>query len=422
MDFEVPLAHGAFRGSMPVPASKSIWQRALVLDALAERPVRVRPAQAETEPPGEDVGALGRALTSLGRWSGSALGEDRMSRRLDLGLGATGFRFTLPLAALRPAGARTLVTGRPALLRRPHRALLTALAGLGVRWKRRHSGSIRIHGGGYRGGRVVLDGGLSSQYASALLLAAPRAGGLELVFTGPCVSRPYLRLTLDLLAACGVPTEAEGLEGGRGRVRVAAVAPSVEAIAVPPDASAAAGLFAAAALTGGAVHVAGLARDGAQADLALLPILERMGATVASDAAGVRVTGPGGRLQAPGDVHLADAPDLLPVVAALAAAADGRTRITGVGHARRKESDRVATSAAAIARLGGRAGIEPEGLVIEGGGLAGGTVDVAGDHRIAFAFGALGLVVPGVRLAGAEAVGKSHPRFLEALQRIAKGD
>ncbi|MDJ0974789.1 MAG: 3-phosphoshikimate 1-carboxyvinyltransferase [Planctomycetota bacterium] len=421
MDFEVPVAHGAFRGSIPVPASKSVWQRALVLRALADTPVAVRAHAASAAPTGDDVRALDTSLTSIGGWHANALGADRITRRADLGLGATGFRFMLPLAALRPRGARTLVTGGRGLLVRPHRPLLNALVRRGVRLKRRHSGAIRVLGGGYTGGRVVLDGSLSSQYASALLLAAPRTGGIELCFAGPCVSRPYLGLTLDALRAFNIECEAEGLDGSRGTVRVAAGVPARDVLDVPPDASAAAGLFAAAALTQSAVRVPGLTREGAQADLALLGILERMGARVTSDDAGVQVEGTGARLASPGPVDLTDAPDLLPVVAALAAAADGRTRIHGVGHARGKESDRVATSAAAIRALGGRAEAADDALTVTGGALEGGRVDVAGDHRIAFAFGALGLAVPGVRLSGAQAVGKSHPGFLDDLARIAAG-
>lgn len=425
MDFDVPTATGAFQGTFDVPVSKSMFQRALVLQTLADAPATLVQSGAAiegTHGAGDDVVLLAQALDTLGGWREGAVGSGRASCRVSLGLGATGFRLILPVAALRPSGARTLVTGARGLRMRPHGALLRALASRGVGLKRRRSGAIRVHGGGYAGGRITLDPRVSSQFATALMLAAPRSTGVALRFTAACVMRPYLRITAHMLAQYGIETELEGLDRPGGCVRVAAGVPRATEVALEPDASAAAGLWAAAALAGASVLVPGLRRESIQADVALLGILERMGATITEEGAGVRVTGPGGRLRGAGDVELADATDLLPIVAALGAGAEGETRITGVAHARRKESDRVATSAAGIAALGGTAEIESDDVLrVCGGQLSGGAVRVAGDHRIAFAFGALGLVVPGVRLLGAGAVTKSHPGFLDDIARIAAG-
>ena len=114
-------------------------------------------------------------------------------------------------------------------------------------------------------------------------------------------------------------------------------------------------------------------------------------------------------------MDLGEAPDLLPIVGVLAAGAQGETVVRGAGHARFKESDRLATVAAGIEALGGDARVEGDVLRIRGRALRGGRVAVAHDHRIALAFGVLGLVVPGVVLQGAEAVGKSYPTFFEEL-------
>ncbi|MFV1958138.1 MAG: hypothetical protein ACC662_01865, partial [Planctomycetota bacterium] len=198
-------------------------------------------------------------------------------------------------------------------------------------------------------------------------------------------------------------------------------------LAIEADASSAAPWWAAAALTGGWVEVENLPRTSRQADAVLADILERMGARIgpASTAHAFRLEGPGvGDLRAPGDVDLSNAPDLLPLVGALGAVAAGRTRITGVAHARLKESDRLATTAAAVRALGGRVEVFPERgeMRLEGGVLGGGHVDAAGDHRLVLAFGVLGLVVPQTVLCGAEAVAKSHPGFLGELARRTGGD
>jgi len=324
----------------------------------------------------------------------------------------------MPLAALRPAGARTLLRGAPALLKRPHGTLRRALVRMGARIKRRHSGALRVLGGGLQGGTLRVDPARSSQYASALLLAAPRCGGLTLELTGRPASLPYLRLTLRMLEAFGVGVAAEGLDSERARIVVQEGAPQAASVVLEPDASCATTWWTAAALTGGSLLVPGLRRSSAQADMALLPLLERMGARVEDTADGVRVSG--GGLEALGDVDLRDSPDLIFLVGVLAARAAGETIIRGVTHTRRKESDRVAVLARGLTAMGARVTVAADDSVrIQGGTLHGAAVAVGGDHRAAFAFGVLGLGTPGVVLRGPQAASKSHPSFLDDLGALA---
>lgn len=418
MDFHVHVAEEPMGGERRVPASKSLHQRALVLAACAGGPTRI---EAGPSPVGDDVRRLAAALRTLGPWSGDALGASRERRTVDLGLGATGFRFTIAAATLRPEGARTLVTGHRRLLARPHVPLRRALTRLGGHVKRRSSGATRVRGGGVHGRHLDLRADVSSQYASALLLIAPRIGGLDLRLLQRPVSRPYLELTVDVLRAFGLRVETQGLDAPGGTLRVEAGVPAAPSgvYRVEADASCAAPWWAAAFLTGGEVRIADLPRTTRQADAALLGVLARMGAGIEDLPDGtVRVRGGGARV-ALGEVDLRDAPDLLPLVGALAADAPGTTRVTGAGHARFKESDRLATVAAAVRSLGGDAVVDGEDLVIRGRPLGGGVVDVAGDHRLALAFGVLGLRVPGVVLHGAEAVVKSYPTFLDELAGLA---
>jgi 3-phosphoshikimate 1-carboxyvinyltransferase len=361
-------------------------------------------------------------MEALGAWQGGALGASRASRVLDLGESGTAFRFALAAATLRLGGARTLVRGRPVLLRRPHRPLQRALRRLGARLKRRHSGAVRVLGGGLRGGgRLVLDTSRSSQYASALLLVAPRIGGLALDLPEPVASRAYLDLTVALLRRFHVPVERTPAAAGRPeRIAVGAAAPAAGEVVLEPDASAAAAWWAAAALGRGEAWVPGLARTSAQADTALWDLLAAMGAEVRTDQEGwVRVRGTG-RLAAPAaEVDLRRSPDLIFLAGALAAAAEGTTVLRGLAHTRGKESDRMAVMARGLQALGADVRVEGDDrVVVRGGGLHGGTVDCGGDHRAAIGFGVLGLAVPGVVLAGAEVVAKSQPGFLQELARL----
>lgn len=421
MDHAVTPSRRPLAGIVRVPASKSYHQRALVLAALADGETRVEAGPGE---PGDDVRHLQAALSTIGTWTGDAWGALRDRRTCDLGLGGTGFRFTIAAATLRGDGARTLVRGHRSLLERPHTALRRALARLGGRVKRRHSGAVRVRGGGVAGGRTLrIRADVSSQYASALLLIAPRIGGLTLELIHRPVSRPYLDLTIDVLSSFGIETASEGLDAPGGRLHVAAGVPRAEVYRVEADASCAAPWWTAATLTGGTVEVADLPRTTRQADARLLPILQRAGASVEdAPSGGWRIQGPAGGvagLRALGDVDLRDASDLVPLVGVLAAVAPGRTRIHGAAHVRFKESDRLRTVADGIRALGGSADVTASGeLVVEGGPLREGVVAAVADHRLVLGFGMLGLVVPGVRIRGAEAVSKSYPTFLAELDAI----
>lgn len=397
-----------------MPPSKSLHQRALVLAALADGPVAI---EAEGRP-GDDVRRLEAALARIGPWSDGALGTGRDRRALDLGLNATGFRFASAVSTLRPSGARTLVTGRPQLLDRPHRPLRLALERLGGHVIRRPSGAFRVIGGGMGPGELRIDASLSSQFVSALMLIAPRIGGLRLHLLGRVVSLPYLELTRRVLAAFDVEARLDGATVTVARGTPHRASPFV----VEADASSAAPWWAAAALLGGRIEVQALSRDTPQADAALLAILERMGASV-EDApdGGVVVVGSGAPLAGAGEVDLGHAPDLLPLVGALGATARGETRVVGASHAMHKESDRRVTTVAAIHALGGDAEVTDDGIVVRGRPLTGGRIRAADDHRIVLAFGILGLAVGGVEISGAEAVSKSYPEFPERLLALAGG-
>jgi len=423
-DLTVPLARAPVSGRFEVPPSKSIHQRALALAALSG-------AETEIVAPGRlpgDVVVLARALSAMagrevpavggvpGSWGEEGLGSHRRSLRLDLAANGTGARLSIALAALRPAGARTLVTGTPRLRARPQRPLLAALERLGANAHRKSTGAVRVVARPLSTRPVAIDATLSSQHASALLLVAPRIGGLDLRLVGPPVSRAYLALTVESLEDFGIAVHADA-----ERIVVEPGAPrAARVVVVEPDASSAAVWWAAAAISGGDVVVAGLPASTSQPDAALLPVLERMGARVGRTEAGeARVRGPRCRLLGAGDVDLRDAPDLAPLVAALAAGAEGETRVVGAPHLAHKESDRIATCVAAVRAVGGDASEAEGGFVVHGRPLRGGRVRVAGDHRLALAFGVLGLAAEGVVLAGAEAVEKSWPGFAGDLHAAA---
>jgi 3-phosphoshikimate 1-carboxyvinyltransferase len=425
VDWAVPHAAAPVRGAFEVPPSKSIHQRVLALAVLADGVSTVD----ARGPLGDDVEGFARSLSVLaargvpprgpveGAFGPDGLGRGRDSRALDLGMNATGLRIAAALACLRPRGARTLLSGRPRLRARPHGPLLRALRALGGHAIRKPSGSLRVIGGGLSEGRVALGAGRSSQFATALAIAATRFGGVEIRTVGEPASSGYLDLTLDALAAFGVP----GSRTAAG-VRVPDAPPRAARVAVEPDASSAAVWWAAAALTGGSVVVPGLPPSSRQPDVALLDVLRRMGCSVATTPDGwARVDGPRGGLSGAGAVDLRGAPDLAPLVAALALRADGESRVVNAPHLRLKESDRIASVVRAVSALGGDAQERDDGFAVRGGRPRGGRVAASGDHRLVLAFGALGLAVPGVVVGGAEAASKSYPTLAADVARAARG-
>ena len=177
-----------------------------------------------------------------------------------------------------------------------------------------------------------------------------------------------------------------------------------------------AAFFLAAGALGGPVTVTGLDAASLQGDRAIVPILKRFGASV--EISGERVTASGGKMRG-GDIDLREIPDLLPVLAAVAAAAEGRSRFTGGARLRFKESDRIASTAALLRSLGGGAEELSDGLIVHGGGLAGGAVDSFGDHRIAMAAAVAALRCAGpVTISGAGAVEKSYPAFFTDYRKL----
>jgi 3-phosphoshikimate 1-carboxyvinyltransferase len=329
---------------------------------------------------------------------------------LDARSSGTTMRFLVALAPLTVAGAT--VTGRPGLLARPIGALVAALRELGALVADRDGfPPVRAAGGGLRGGRAAVDAGASSQFPSALLLAAPYADNAVTLRARGLGAPAYVELTAQVMGDFGATVER--LDRATWRVEAGRRYRARQA-EVEYDASAAAHLFALAAATGGAVTV-GNARPGSlQPDARLPELLAEMGATVTREGSAVTVSGPA--TLAPIDADLGPMPDQVTTMATLAALAPGRSRLRNVAVARGHETDRLAALARELAKLSVKTEELPDGLVIHGGRPRGPAwIDPHGDHRLAMAFAALAARVPGVAIEDPGCVAKTFPGFWDAL-------
>jgi 3-phosphoshikimate 1-carboxyvinyltransferase len=402
-----------------VPASKSVANRELLLSAIAEGVSHVDLGPLD---PGDDVHAMRSALTALGyRLDGGPGGVVRVRGGTpdggDATVGAaeagTVARFVLALAATLPR--RTRIDGSARMRERPMAPLARALRELGAEVEG-DALPLTVRGP-LRGGRAEMPGHESSQFISAILLAAPRATDpVELRLSGTVVSAPFVDLTVRALEERGVKVE----RGPRpSTFRVAPQKVKAKRVTVPGDATAASYPAAAAAILRGRVRIDGVdphLHAGAQGDARFFRILEEMGCKVSGGFGGATVerTGPLYGTRA----NVRDISDVFPSLAVVAACAEGPSEILGVGHTRRQESDRIAVVAAGLRALGGHVTEYADGIGIEPVPLHGGVVDAAGDHRIAMAFTILGLLVPGVAIEGWESVSKTFPDFYAMVREL----
>jgi 3-phosphoshikimate 1-carboxyvinyltransferase len=269
-----------------------------------------------------------------------------------------------------------------------------------------------------RGGLLDMPGDVSSQFVTALMLVGPAtAEGIEIHLTTPLVSRPYLRITAEVMRAFGIPdvsVDEQRVSVAPGRYRRCDYS-------VEPDASSASYLWAAAAVTGGRVLVPGFGSAPLQGDVAFVDLLARMGAEVDRRPEGIAARGTGALRGI--DVDMADCSDTVPTLAAVACFADTPTRITGVGFIRTKETDRIGSLVTELRRCGVDAEEAPDGLEIRPtpGAPRAARIRTYHDHRMAMAFALLGLRVPGIEIEDPDVVVKSYPGFWSALGSLSTG-
>ena len=404
-----------------LPGSKSITNRALVVAGLAD---------GESELAGvlfsEDTHVMMDSLQKMGvgirqnlnglsvSISGTGGSLERPEETLWVHQSGTTARFCLPLAAL--CGQEVTIDGDEQIKNRPHEELCKALQSLGAQieyLEAPNSFPLVVNGKDLQGGQISLNGGISSQFISALLLAAPCfPDQLELNIDGDLVSRPYIDMTISVMQAFGAQVQ-------RVNDRRYVVSPTGyrnSRYEIEPDASAASYFFAAAAISGGSITIEGLGSRSIQGDTRFVDIVEKMGAKVVRSDNALSVTGTGSLIGI--DASMKEISDTVPTLAAIAPLASGPTVISDVAFIARKESDRVTALITELRKIGVQAEKTETGMVIYPGEVQKGTIHTYDDHRIAMAFSILGLVVPGITLDSPQCVAKTFPSFFDVLDQV----
>ncbi len=418
---------GSVGGRVKIPGSKSHTIRALLISTMAEGESVISDPldSSDTRSALELCRSLGAEIRVSGgdggAWRVRGTGGRLKAAHIDVGNSGTSLYLAAAIAA---AGSEEVTfDGDEQIRRRSAAPLLEALRGLGAEVIEKGAPgcapfSVR---GPLRGGSVSIECP-TSQYLSALLLAAPLAPqGRETEITVPLLwERPYAEMTLRWLDDEGITIRRRGLDwfsipGGQSYPPFSR--------SIPADFSSATFFFCAAAVSGSTLLLEGLDLGDSQGDKEVLPILEAMGCSVSSSAEGILISAPPEGLRG-GVFDLNAIPDALPALAATACFARGETRLVNVPQARIKETDRIAVMAAELAALGAETEELPDGLIIRGGeraSLGGGTVRGHGDHRVimAAAVAALGAADP-ITIDDDEAVAVTFPDFFPLLESIRK--
>ena len=410
-------AKGRLSGEVAIPASKSHTIRALAFATLARgqsaiaNPLR----SADTSACVDVCRALGAVIDdSRDTWTvtGTAGRIQSAAAEVDVLNSGTTLYIVLSMAAL--GAGRTVFTGDAQIQRRSAQPLLDALNALGA-----SAESLKGNGcapiavsGPMKGGTVSL-ACPTSQYLTSLLISAPLAEGDTEIIVTELNEAPYVCMTLDWLNMLDVEYSQERMRRFHvpGGQRYKCFSERMRG-----DFSSATFFLCAAAVTGADIVLRGLDINDSQGDKAVVDMLKRMGARIDALPAGLRIRG--GALKGV-EIDLNATPDALPAMAITGCFAEGETRLVNVPQARMKETDRIAVMREVIHALGGEAEELPDGLVVKGKGLRGGSAPGHADHRVVMACGLAGLAADApVRVDTAEAMAVTFPSYVELMNAL----
>ena len=431
--FEQLPAFKSFEGTIQLPGSKSITNRAFLISALAAGKTRLHNLLKS-----DDTRYMGEALQKLGveiQFSddfseavvcGNAGPVDAPAGQsgapVELFLGNAGTAMRSLTAALTLGHGEFVLRGEERMRERPILDLVEALQSLGADVSYEETEGyppVRIKADGLKGGSVSVRGNISSQYLTALLICAPYCREpLHIHVEGELISAPYVLLTLDVMKRFGIEVKHEGLSDfhvPKGGYQ------SPGDYTVEGDASSASYPLAAAAISGGCVKVLGMGSESIQGDLAFVHVLERMGVQVKLGPDWVECTGPKGKLKSLGEFNAVEIPDAAMTLAVLALFADGPMTISGIASWRVKETDRIAAMAAELRKVGAEVRESMDSITVTPPkDLQSASIETYNDHRMAMCFSLVSLGGVSIKILDPACVNKTYPSFFEDFKRFAK--
>ena len=415
-------------GTVRLPGSKSISNRVLLLAGLSEGTTVVHDLLAS-----DDTRVMLDALRVLGcdiQQSGDTVHITGLAGKLavlqaDLFLGNAGTAFRPLTAALALMQGRYHLHGVPRMHERPIGDLVDALrvAGADIDYLGNDGyPPLQIKPASLNAGQVIpVKGNVSSQFLTALLMALPLTGeDVTIEVVGELISKPYIEITLNLMARFGVQVQRDGWQ--RFTIARGQRYTSPGDIHVEGDASSASYFLAAGALAGGPVRVEGVGRSSIQGDVKFTDALALMGAEITMGDNWIEARAPAGGLQAI-DVDLNHIPDAAMTIAVAALAANGTTTIRNVESWRVKETDRLAAMATELRKVGASVVETQDSISVTPPAqlIANAEIDTYDDHRMAMCFSLVALLGTPVVINDPKCVAKTFPDYFEVLGKLAAG-
>ncbi|MBC7500699.1 MAG: 3-phosphoshikimate 1-carboxyvinyltransferase [Herminiimonas sp.] len=428
-----PAMHA--RGTVRLPGSKSISNRTLLLAALATGTTQIKDLLAS-----DDTHVMLMALQKLGiKWEQNGASQDYVVHgsagtlpvhQADLFMGNAGTAIRPLTAALAVIGGDYTLHGVSRMHERPIGDLVDALNAIGARIT--YTGvagypPLHIQRGRFTEQRLQVRGNVSSQFLTALLMAAPlmaRDHPVSIDVIGDLISKPYIEITLNLMRRFGVTVERDGWQSFT--IPAAQQYTSPGTIHVEGDASSASYFLAAGVIAGGPVRVAGVGRDSIQGDVRFVEALQQMGATITMGDNWIEAQS-NGILKAI-DADFNHIPDAAMTIAVAALYADGTSMLRNIGSWRVKETDRLAAMAIELRKLGA---VIEEGAdylrITPPAAIRPATIDTYDDHRMAMCFSLAsldGAALRGnkIRINDPGCVAKTFPDYFDAFAKVTKGD
>lgn len=404
---KVTIYKSEIDGSVRAPSSKSYTIRALICAAMASGESKIQFAL-DSDDTEAAINVLRQVGVRIDQEGDSLLVNGGMFREAQRDLycsdSATTLRFMTAIASIIPGKTR-LVPG-PSLIKRPIEPLIQVLRQMGVNcYLCENESVVVVEGVGLKGGLVNIEGNVSSQYLSALLLVGPFAEkGINIKLSSPLQSKPYILMTIECLKEFGIDIE---FSKDFNEFTVIKQLFRPTEYVVEGDWSSASYLLALGAVSG-RIEVDNLKLESMQGDKILLYFMREMGAVIEEKRKSIMVKSSGLRAI---KANLEDCIDLLPTMAILAATATGTSEFVGINRARIKESNRVAAVVDGLSRLGLEVVEERDRLKITGNEPHNAIIDSWNDHRIAMAFAILGMKTGGITINKAECVSKTFPGF-----------
>ena len=431
---DLPAAKHA-RGTVTLPGSKSISNRVLLLSALARGTTRIE-GLLESDDTAVMLAALDQLGVRVDRHSTESVSvsgvPDFPVKNAKLFMGNAGTAIRPLTAALAVMGGHYTLSGVPRMHERPIGDLVEGLQEMGARinyLERPGYPPIEILAPDHLNDRVRVQGSVSSQFLTAVLMSAPlvvaRSGrALTVEVVGELISKPYIEITLNLMARFGVEVERHGWQ--QFVIRSEAAYRSPGSIFVEGDASSASYFLALGAIGGGPLRVLGVGAQSIQGDVAFADVVQAMGAHVVREEASIEVTGlnvtAGQKLKAfDRDFNLI--PDAAMTAAALALFADGPCTLRNIASWRVKETDRIHAMETELRKLGARVESGPDWLrvfPVEAGQWRDASIDTYDDHRIAMCFSLAAFGESSVRIMDPGCVSKTFPTYFDVLGGLLK--